>query len=157
MRIVGQALIAEQFKVTPQTIVAWQQEGFPIAVRGGDNTPSEYDLPECIEWYRDREVRKVQVITPRDKLFTLQAQEIEMRLAEARGQLVRADSIEPRLRAAVIAAREFLLRASSRLAGELEGCDRRKREQVLRDAFEAFLRKLSNWRQVEEELEDDAP
>ena len=53
-----------------------------------------------------REVKKVQFESPRDRLFRLQADELELNAAERRGSLVRADSIEPRLRSAVVAARE---------------------------------------------------
>jgi hypothetical protein len=35
----------------------------------------------------------------------------------------------------------------------MEGCDRRKREVVLRDAFDAFLRRLANWRSLADDPE----
>ncbi|MEO8153579.1 MAG: terminase small subunit [Rhizobacter sp.] len=154
-RIVGQEQIAEVFGVAPKTIVEWQEAGFPIALRGSPGIPSEYESQPCINWLVDREVKKVQAETPRDRLFRLQADALELDAAEKKGVLVRADSIEPRLRAAVVSAREFLLRLAGPLAAQMDGADRKKREVVLREAFDAFLRKLANWRNAEDDAEHD--
>ena len=151
--VVGQEAIAEVFGVAPKTIVEWQEQGFPIAVRGGPGVPSEYDSAACISWLVDREVKKVRGESPRDRLFRLQAESIEMDMAERRGQLVHVDSVEPRLRAAVLAAREFLLRQAPDLAGRLEGCDKPQRLALLRTTFENFLRRLAAWRTAEDDPE----
>lgn len=153
MRIIGQEAIADVFGVAAKTIVEWQEAGFPIALRGSPGIPSEYETEACINWLVAREVRKVQTETPRDRLFRLQADQLELEQAERKGLLVRADTIEPRLRAAIVAAREYLLRRAPRLASLLEGCDRLKREVMLRESDEAFLRKLANWRSADDELE----
>jgi len=155
-RIVGQESVADVFGVAPKTIVEWQEDGFPIALRGGPGVPSEYEAEACINWLVSREVRKVQGESPRDRLFRLQADDIELAQAEKRGLLVRSDSIEPRLRSAVVSARELLLRSAAALAGQMEGCDRRKREQLLRDAFDAFLRRLADWRNTGDDPDADA-
>ena len=155
MRIVGQESVAEVFGVAPKTIVEWQEAGFPIAVRGSPGIPSEYETEACIKWLIDREVKKVQAESPRDRLFRLQADSIEMEQAEKKGLLVRADSIEPRLRAAVVSAREFLLRRAGPLAAKMDGADRKKREVLLREAFDVFLRKLANWRNSDDAEHDE--
>lgn len=159
MRIKGQEAIADVFGVAPKTIVEWQEQGFPIAQRGGPGVASEYETDACIRWLVEREVLKVQGESPRDRLFRAQAETAELELAERRGQLVPVDQVEPKMRAAILAAREGLLRERRRLAGLLEGVtDRRRREEIIAAAHEAFLRRLARWRQEGDEmlLEDEA-
>ena len=59
MRIIGQEQIADVFGVAPKTIVEWQGDGFPVALRGGPGVPSEYETETCIGWLVSREVGKV--------------------------------------------------------------------------------------------------
>lgn len=152
MRIVGQERIAEVFGVAPKTIVEWQEGGLPIAKRGGPGVPSEYDSEACIKWLVDREVGKVAAAeSPRDRLFRLQGDALEREAAIQRGILVRPDAVEPRLRTAVLAAREFLARAAPGLAQQLDGLGLAQREALLRQAFEEFLRRLANLRALDED------
>ena len=144
MRIKGQESIAEVIGVAPKTIVEWQEQGLPIAVRGRPGVPSEYDTVTCIEWMVDREVKKVRSEKPQDRLASLQADKIEMELAERRGVLIPADLLEPRLQAAFTAARERWLEAAPRLARELPA-DAEAREALLHAEFEAFLHRLADW------------
>ena len=144
MRITGQERIADVFGVAPKTIVEWQEQGMPIAVRGRPGVPSEYDSEACIAWMVDREVKKVQNEKPQDRLARLQADKIEMELAERRGVLIPADLLEPRLQAAFTAARERLLEAAPRLARELPA-DAEGREAALQAEFEALLHRLADW------------
>lgn len=155
MRITGQERIAEVFGVAPKTIVEWQVDGFPVAQRGGAGVPSEYDTDACIDWLVHREVAKVQGgETQRDRVFRLQGDALELELAEKRGLLIPADSVEPRWRAAVLAAREMLLRERRRMAALLDGVtDRQARESLIGEAHETFLRKLATWRQSDEDEE----
>ncbi len=153
MRVVGQESIAELFGVAPKTIVEWQEAGFPIAQRGGPGVPSEYESADCVRWYVDREVKKVQAETPRDRVFRLQAEGLELDLAQKRGTLIPADSIEPMIEAAIVAAREKFLTEPSRLSMMLQGRTREDCEELLRTAFESFLTRLSRWRSGDEEDE----
>lgn len=155
MRIIGQDQIADLFGVAPKTIVEWQEAGFPIAVRGGPGVPSEYESESCINWLIGREVRKVQAETPRDRLFRLQAEEMEIKLAKERGQLIPASLLEPALRAVVVAARQMLRQMPVRLAAEMEGTNRTRREELLRAAVDVFLTKLSQWDKYDPEAELD--
>ena len=145
MRIIGQEQIADVFGVAPKTIVEWQEQGMPIAVRGRPGVPSEYDTDACIAWYADREVKKVQAERPQDRLARVQADKIELELMEKRGLLLPADQIEPKLRAAMIAAREMWRNEPSRLAREVPGKPIKEIEELLASSYEAFLIKLSRW------------
>jgi len=158
MMIEGQETIADVFGVAPKTIVEWQEQGFPVAVRGGPGVASQYDSAACIRWLVEREVRKAAAPeSSKDRLHRVQAERIEMELARERGQLVPADAIEPLWRSAVLNAREFLRGEPMRLAALLIGKDRDAMEQTLREAFDEFLRRLANWRaDPEDELDEDA-
>ena len=157
MRIIGQEQIAEVFGVAAKTIVEWQEQGFPIAVRGAPGIPSEYETEACINWLIDREVRKVQTERPQDRLARVQADKIEMENAEKRGLLIPADQLEPKLRAAMIAARERWRNEPARLAREVPGKPIKEIEELLAASFDGFLVKLSRWpeAQVVEEQGDE--
>lgn len=158
MRIVGQEKIAECFGVAPKTIVEWQTDGFPVAQRGGPGVASEYELAACIQWLVQREVGKAQGESPRDRVFRLQGDDLELELAKKQGRLIEVDQVEPLLTAAVIAAREGLLRERRRLAKLLVGInDLGRTEDIIGQVHEAFLRRLANWRKVGDELEADEP
>ncbi len=157
MRIVGQERIAEVFGVAPKTIVEWQEAGFPVAVRGGPGVPSEYESADCIAWMVKREVGKVQEESPRDRVFRLQADNLEIDLAEKRGRLIPVDAVEPKWRAACLAARESLLRERRRLAALLESAkDRQDRERLIAECHETFLRKLADWQNAGAEEDAEA-
>lgn len=147
------------FGVAPKTIVEWQEQGLPIAVRGSPGIPSEYESQACINWLLDRELRKVQVESPNDRLARLKGDEIEMNNAERRGLLVSAEQLEPKLTAAIVAARELLLEAAPRLAREVQGKPVQAAADLLLESFTAFLERISSWRHVsvDDDEEDDAP
>lgn len=155
MRIAGQEQLAELFGVAPKTIGEWQEQGLPIAARGRRGIASQYDSAACIRWLVEREVRKVQGEPPRDRLARVQAEQIEMAIAKERRVLIAADSVEPLIRSACIAAREYLQREKKRLAMRLDRTTSRKeRERVIGEIHDAFLRKLAAWRG--DPVEDEA-
>lgn len=154
-RIVGQERIAEVFGVAPKTIVEWQEQGFPVALRGGPGVPSEYDSAECIRWQVAREVHKVQGETPTDRLSRVRADAIEMDNAVRRGLLIPADQLEPKLKAAIIAAREAWLNEPMRLAREVQDKTVQEAEDLLAGAFAEFLVRLSQWSAAEDTQDED--
>lgn len=158
MRIVSQASLADMFGVTAKTIDVWQDQGLPIALRGGANRASEYEAAECIQWLVSREVAKVRAESPKDRLYSLQAEEVALRLAEKRGTMIPAAEIEPAMKAAMIAAREYLRSIPPQLAVLLAGAEPDRIESELRSAFDEFLTRMSQWRpsdQVDAEADDD--
>ena len=145
MRVIGQEQVAALFGVAPKTIVAWQDEGLPIALRGSPGIPSEYESETCINWLVAREVLKVQGERPQDRLARVQADKIEMENEVNRGLLIPADQLEPKLRAAMIAAREAWRNEPTRLAREVPGKPIKEIEEMLSTAFDQFLTRLSRW------------
>lgn len=163
MRIVSVNDLASMFGVTPKTIMGWQQDGLPIAVRGRAHVPSEYESADCIKWLVDREVFKVRGENPKDRLHRLQGDDLEMKLAVARGELVHVSEIEPKLKAAVITAREKIRNAPASLAIAMEGIDAQGREALVRDFLDGVLAAIANWREqpdaemVDEGGDDERP
>lgn len=151
MRITGQENIAALFGVVPKTITEWQEAGFPVAVQGGPGVPSQYDSAACIRWLVDRDVRKVQSESPKDRVLRLQAENLELDLAARRGTLIEAATVEPAMKAAIVSARERILNEPARIAVALEGLGRSEREDMLRNLFDDVLTKLSAWRQEDAE------
>lgn len=149
MRIIGQEQIADVLGVSAKTLVEWQEQGLPIAVRGKPGIPSEYEAADCVRWLVEREVKKVQGEKPQDRLARVQADKIELELAEKRGLLLPADQIEPKLRAAMVAAREMWRNEPARLAREVPGKTIKEMEDLLALSYEAFLVKLSRWQDVQ--------
>lgn len=154
MRITGQQGIADLFGVSRETIDNWQQQGMPVDVRGGPGVPSEYDSERCVRWLVERELGKVRTESPADRLARVKADAIEMDNAERRGQLIPADLLEPKLKAAFVAAREKFLDAVPRLARELPA-ELSAREAMLQGELEAFLARLADWQKAEYDEEED--
>lgn len=157
MRIVGQERIAEAFGVAPKTIVEWQGNGFPVAVRGTRGIPSEYILPDCIRWLVNRDVAKVQGDeSAKDRLARLQGDKIAIEIAEAQKLLIPAAEVEPLWRAACVAAREQLLRTQRGLVERLGRCkDPKARRTAVAERDEQFLRTLAAWQSVQDEGDDE--
>lgn len=150
MKIISIQSIADLFGVSHQTIANWQDQGFPVASRGGNGAPSEYDSEACVRWLVERELSKVQPETPSNRLALAKAQAVEMDNAERRKQLIRVDMLEPRLKAAFVAARGMWQDEPARLAREAEGKTPQEVEDMLAVAFDAFLVRLSQWPHVPE-------
>ena len=151
MLVKGADKLADIFGTTRQTIVAWQGAGMPVAKIAGRGRPNDYDTRACIEWRVAQAVEKVRDESPLDRLNRVKAESVEMDNAVKRGELIKAKDIEPRMRAAVISAREHLLAVPARITD-----DPKLRERWAKEV-EAFLHRISNWpltQQVEEaELE----
>lgn len=147
MVIAGQKALADMFGVTHKTIVEWQDQGMPIQSRGSfeGGQENKYESSVCIRWYVDRELSKVRTETPADRLNRAKAESVEMDNAERRGLLIPADQLEPKLKAAMITARETLRNEPPRLAREAEGKPAQEIEDMLSEAFDAFLHRLAAW------------
>lgn len=142
MQIISQQSIAEMFGVSRETIDNWQQEGMPVAVRGGPGVPSRYEAPSCINWRIAHELAKLQGGNPQHRIAMARAEKLEMQNAENKGRLVPVALIEPRLKSAVISAREFLRNEPPRLARMAQGMTSDNLEKMLSETFDEFLTAL---------------
>ena len=154
MRIKGQEQIASAFGVAPKTITEWQVMGFPVAVQGGPGVASEYDTPVCVQWLVDREIRKVRVESPKDRVFRLQGDKLGQEALKDARLLILASEVEPLWSSAVLGAREFLAGEPPRLASLAMGLGKPALEALLRETFEQFLGRLSNWEAAGDDLDE---
>lgn len=156
MRVIGQENIASMMGVAPKTIVEWQEQGLPIALRGSPGIPSEYESADVIRWYVERELKKVREESPNDRLARVKADAIEMDNAERRGLLIPADQIEPKLRAAMVLAREAWMDAVPQAVRKARAAaDDEAAEAVLEAEFAQFLARISRWRDADALDEED--
>ncbi len=155
MRVKGQEQIASIIGVAPKTITEWQVMGFPVAVQGGPGVASEYDAPACVAWLVEREVRKVQAESPKDRLARLQGDRIEQEMLRDSGALIPAEEVEPLWASAVLNAREFLAGEPVRLSALIIGMAKPEIEALLETTFADFLQRLSNWRAADQDIDED--
>lgn len=97
-RIIGQERVAEVFGVAPKTIVDWQEQGFPVAVRGSPGVPSEYDTQACIEWYVQRALDRAGKESARDRLARIQGDKALIEIAQLQRELVKVEEVEPAIK-----------------------------------------------------------
>jgi phage terminase Nu1 subunit (DNA packaging protein) len=154
MRLSGVAQVADMMGVHYETVRDWLQRGLPCAREGAKFDAYEFESADVIQWYVAQKASELPE-TPKDRLLRLQAEEVEMRIAERRGLLVEATKLEPAMRAAIVSARESLRRAAPRLAGLMDGADKARRIELLIEEFDAFLTLLSQWRPEQQALLDD--
>lgn len=85
----------------------------------------------------------ITLATERAALARVQRERIEIQNAESRGELVRVSLIEPRLKDAIIGAREYLRNRPFHLAQQAQGLSAGELESLLADTFDEFLRHLA--------------
>jgi phage terminase Nu1 subunit (DNA packaging protein) len=120
--IVNKAELSDVLGVSSVSLTEWQKEDppLPIASRGARRGQSHsYDTAAVIEWMVQRRMRSAGLETPRDRLMRLQAEEVELRIAEKRGELVNVAQLEPELVRMVGAFRSRLLQMADQLANDL--------------------------------------
>jgi phage terminase Nu1 subunit (DNA packaging protein) len=154
-RKVDQAELAEIFGVAPKTIWEWQAEGLPFEPRAATGAEHLFDTAKALTWLLRREVNKAAGgETQKDRLARVQADRIELEIAEKRGQLVPFAEIEPQWGRVVDAIRTELLMLPDRTELDLDEVKR----DVLREVVEGVLRNLSVYDPTAEpDPEGDAP
>jgi phage terminase Nu1 subunit (DNA packaging protein) len=119
---VNKATLSDVLGVSEASLTEWQKESPPLpllaagARRGQANT---YETAAVIEWLIQRRMSNAQIEDPRDRLYRLQAQEAELRIAEKKGQLVNVAQLEPRLVQMVAAFRVHMLNLADRIVDDL--------------------------------------
>ncbi len=97
MLVVGQERIAELFGVNPKTIVEWQEQGFPVAKRGGPHVASEYRTEDCIAWtvQREKDRARKNETSPQSRLWRLQGDKVQREFDQQSRALIVAAELEP--------------------------------------------------------------
>jgi len=150
--IVNQRELSEIVGISTVTLTEWQKSGMPMVEREQNGLANEYDTVHVIRWMVQRELSKVQTETQRDRLTRLQADDMELTLATKRGTLIPVDQIEPTWLGMVAAARSYIRAEPDRLAQLLEVTEGAEgKRDLLQEAFDEFLHKLSNYDPVDDD------
>lgn len=148
-KTVNKAELADYFEVSERTLTNWQDDGMPILSVGDRGESNAYNVRACINWWIAREVGKHGEETPRDRLARVQADRIEMEIAEKRRELIPAAEIGQQWASVVIASRQAMLVIPQNIAPLLVGMDDPDPiRELLQDAIEEALARLA---------EDDQP
>jgi terminase small subunit / prophage DNA-packing protein len=143
-KVVNKHDLSEILGISERTLTVWQRQGLPMSPRGVRGEPNVYDVPKVIRWWLRREVHKVQDEQPRDRLARVQADKVELELAEKRGELIPKAAIRPAWLGFVVATRQALRALPAGLApvlAQLEGADPIR--DLLEEAIDEALTKLA--------------
>jgi hypothetical protein len=151
MRVDGIAALCDLFGCSHQAVANWQAEGMPVLEAGGPNRSSAFDSAAVHAWLLQRAVGKVKGEDQRERMYRLQGDKLAREIAESQKLLIPVDLVEPKWKAACIAAREHLLRARRRLVARLDRCNSRDaRDKAVGEVHDQFLRALADWRSAGE-------
>jgi terminase small subunit / prophage DNA-packing protein len=117
--IVNKRGLSDVTGVSERTLTEWQKAGLPIVNVGVRGQENEYETTEVIQWMVNREISRTRVQTPKDRLDSIRADEIEVRLAERCGQLIDALEAETMWRTVITTARIELLSFVERLKADI--------------------------------------
>lgn len=108
--IVSKRVLSEILGISETSLTEWQKENppMPVDVPGGRGVDGQYDTVAVIRWMIDRALRKAQIETPRDRLSRVQAERVELEIAEKRGELIPAEKIRPTWAAMTTAMRQAM-------------------------------------------------
>lgn len=159
MIVDGIEALADAFGISHQSVAVWQRAGMPVYERGGANRPSRFDLAECVNWLVAREVAKVLVETPQNRLARLQADGIEHENELRRRQLIPADKIDPLMRERVRRIAAMLAATRERCLPELaaSSADRAQLTTILERAHADVLRQIAQTAGMPAAQDSDGP
>lgn len=117
---VNKRQLSEIMGVTEQTLTNWQNEGLPVAVYAAKNGLSnEYETGDVVRWFVQKEISRLQLEKPRDRLDRVKAELAELERDEKLGQLAPAALFERAWNDHILAARTEFLTMPDILATEL--------------------------------------
>ncbi len=136
---VNKKTLAQILGVTERSLTQWLKEDPPLPRQG-----TEYETKDVINWYTRREVNKVMVETPKDRLDRIKGDREELALMKDLEMLAPLDMISAAWNTRVTACRQDLLGLPLTLATEIKaryGVD--VDENILLNKIETCLLKLS--------------
>lgn len=93
-RIVNKTELAEIFGITPHTIYTYTTEGMPIVKQGDKGVESEYDTAECIKWFAEKRLQKLDYNKERARLTKLQADKVQREIDLMDGETARIEDVK---------------------------------------------------------------
>jgi len=97
-KLVNKVELADILGVSERSLTTWQNdEALPILVVGERGQSNQYDTEAVIRWLVQRELRRAQAESPKDRLDWLRGDREELELQRIRRELVPAAEIAPAL------------------------------------------------------------
>lgn len=161
-RVVNKRELSEITDISQQTISEWQAKGLPYVAGNSRHGGNQYDTAAVIRWLRETDVAKAcGGETPRDRLARVQADRVEMEIAEKRRELIPAGEIGQEWASVIVATRQALLVVPQEVAPLCVGIDDPDPiREILQDAIEEALSRLAEddeSRAVPDTPGDDGP
>lgn len=148
--------LAQLLGVSREAVGEWLKDGLPYRSREGIGGEHAIDSAQAVQWIFARESARRYGESAVQRLARAKAEEVELRLALKRNDLVPFAQIEPAWRTRCLTAAAFLSGQPSRLAGVLEttaGIEAKR--EVLTQVFREFLHHISgNGEAMQEALDE---
>lgn len=148
--LVNKRGLSDVLGVSERTLTEWQKDGLPISVkaeRGGEN---QYDTVHVIKWMVDKQVERMKLVSPRDRLDNLRADEIEVRMAKEAGLLVVAAECEQVWASLITSARVDLQQFVDDVKSKLRGKGVDPDEFYLDEGLSEVLGRLADQELIED-------
>lgn len=156
MIVSGSANLGDILGVSQKSITEWTHQGMPVQKRGKTKQGNEYETAQCIRWMIQREMQRGRIERQQDRLARVQADKIEMENEERRGVLITAAKIEPAMRAAVIAASEYLRNSRDDVLRRILDLNGKGSYDALEDRDNGFLERLADWPSSDEYTDEES-
>lgn len=154
--------LAAAFDVHMQTITKWERDGLPIAERGRKGQPSRYRLPECVQWFIRRELQARGAgegsadLSPqqeRARLDQKRREELDLRLAVRRGELVGRAAVEAEFADLAVAVKAKIRALPDAVADQVVGLRPAAARALLLARIDDVLRELARGDDIVTDLE----
>lgn len=106
--VVNKKQLADIMGVSERTLTDWQVSGMPIMSVGGRGMENQYDTAAVVGWRIQRALQGATKETEKERRDRLEADLLELRIAEKTAGLVPADAVEGIWTTAILAARAEL-------------------------------------------------
>jgi phage terminase Nu1 subunit (DNA packaging protein) len=154
-RLVNRTELARALGVNAFTVTKWQNDGLPVAERGGPGRESRYDLALAMAWWRARETTRLggaggaaSLEVERARLARAQTEKAQLDLELKRGQLLPVGEITRvwgNITAAIRAKLLALPQAAAERCVEEAAHGAAAVQQVLEETIHEALRELGSW------------
>jgi phage terminase Nu1 subunit (DNA packaging protein) len=148
--------------VSEPTITKWVDKGMPCIDRGKKGVPAQFDLKECLSWWRDNivlaDAAKPQKLHEREQLVEIETK--ELKLKQLKGEVVERVAAVHVIRSLQTQIAAILRQGARRFASQVVGLpdERAGVDALTRMAEEQIseLRTPETWRSISEATEDAA-
>jgi phage terminase Nu1 subunit (DNA packaging protein) len=113
--------LATLLAIDPVTVWRWQAEGVPFERRSATGAEHSFWTAEVLRWLVARELKAAAPETAKDRLARVQADQIELDIAERGDRLINPYEAERKVACLIAATRTELLQLPERLAAALAG------------------------------------